>query len=116
MSHILITTQNYPIAEIDGSEVNYLETKSYDLDKIKLIPLLWQAGYLTIDSYNPQTQNYKLTYPNKEVKESFFTFFLSNLIDSEMSDITRSIDKANQAIGQASYHCQLKRSNQLNCL
>lgn len=48
------------------------ETKFDDIRKIKLTPLLWQAGYLTIDSYNPETQNYKLKYPNEEVKVSFF--------------------------------------------
>lgn len=100
----LIKNQNFPISEIDGSEVNYLETRSYEIDKIKLIPLLWQTGYLTIKSYDQETQNYKLTFPNKEVSDSFFTFILSDLkkkivlvgvhFDSESRNIKNWISKS----------------------
>ena len=32
--------------------------------------LLYQAGYMTIKSYNENTNMYELTYPNKEVEVS----------------------------------------------
>ena len=81
----LIKDQDYPIPEIDGSCVNYNSTVTYELDKLKLIPLVWQTGYLTIQSYNPETQNYMLTYPNREVRESFLSYLLSEqtLIDRQ---------------------------------
>ncbi len=41
-------------------------------------PLLFQTGYLTIKSYNPDTQLYTLDYPNREVKVSL----LDNLLSS----------------------------------
>lgn len=97
----LIKTQDYPLAEIDGAEVHYLDTKSYELDKMKL--LLWQTGYLTIQSYDSRTQNYKLTHPNREIKDSFFSFFLSNLTSTDISDITRTVERAKQAMLKNDY-------------
>lgn len=36
------------------------------------IPLLYQSGYLTIQSYDPETQEYFLGFPNLEVRSAFF--------------------------------------------
>ncbi|TDG95760.1 AAA family ATPase [Cardinium endosymbiont of Culicoides punctatus] len=41
-----------------------------DNEDIDLIPLMYQTGYLTIDSYNSQKDQYILTFPNQEVRES----------------------------------------------
>ena len=35
------------------------------------IPVLYQSGYLTIKSYDEQTEEYSLKYPNKEVERGF---------------------------------------------
>ena len=35
------------------------------------VPVLYQSGYLTIQSYDDQTQEYTLKYPNKEVERGF---------------------------------------------
>lgn len=37
---------------------------------MRLIPLLLQTGYLTIKSFNSETGNYQLGYPNEETKAS----------------------------------------------
>ncbi len=100
----LIRMQEYPISEIDCSEVNNEETKSYDLETIKLVPLLWQTGYLTIDSYDPRTQNYTLTYPNQEVKSSFFNYFLSQLVDTPIALLKNYITEFHKAINADDLH------------
>lgn len=33
------------------------------------MPLLYQSGYLTIDSYDPRLKTYTLHFPNLEVRE-----------------------------------------------
>ncbi len=38
------------------------------------LPLMFQTGYLTIKDYDPETTEYLLTYPNKEVKQSFLKY------------------------------------------
>jgi hypothetical protein len=49
----------------------------YDQDTLALIPLLYQAGYLTISSYDKEDVVYTLDYPNGEVKSSFAKFLAS---------------------------------------
>ena len=38
------------------------------------VPVLYQSGYLTIQSYDNQTQEYTLKYPNQEVERGFNIF------------------------------------------
>ena len=55
--------------------------ESYDIDNIKVLPLLLQTGYLTIKEINKNAIGqpvYVLGYPNQEVKQSM----LANLMES----------------------------------
>ena len=52
---------------------------SFDLESLPIIPILYQAGYLTITDYNSSRRNYKLGYPNFEVDESFNKIILEAL-------------------------------------
>jgi hypothetical protein len=45
------------------------------------IPLLYQAGYLTIKSYNEENDEYKLQFPNEEVKRGFFENLYSDYLN-----------------------------------
>jgi Predicted AAA-ATPase/PD-(D/E)XK nuclease superfamily len=98
----LITTQQYPIEAIEGAKFNILDIDSFELNKIKLIPLLFQTGYLTIASYDEHTNNYTLTYPNEETKISFLHYFASSLttapvslFNSSMVELTRALKDNN---------------------
>ena len=94
----LIKTQGYAVTQIEGSEVNIDETKSFGIDTIKILPLLWQTGYLTIDTYNPATQNYTLRFPNREVKTSFLGYFMSYLTKKGVAGIRKYTTQLNEAI------------------
>ncbi len=94
----LIMTQQFAISEIEGSEVNIDETKSFDLHKFHLLPLLWQTGYVTIESYNPVTQNFKLHYPNKEVKISFFSYFMGYLTNQKLATLKNHLAQLTESL------------------
>jgi hypothetical protein len=49
----------------------------YDKETLSLIPLLYQAGYLTISSYDKENVLYTLDYPNGEIRSSFAKFLAS---------------------------------------
>jgi len=82
-------------------------------------PLLFQTGYLTIKSYNPDTQLYTLDYPNREVKVSLLDNLLSAYREVfpgtsitvtadlraafEEKDINRIINELNAVIGSIPY-------------
>lgn len=104
----LIKNQNYPVFSIEGAEVNVEETKSYDLDQIQLLPLLWQAGYLTIEDYNPQTRNYKLGFPNAEVRTSFLTHLMRSFTGNNIATIANYAAQLKNMLNRGNYDDFLK--------
>ena len=68
---------DYDVRNVDQLEVQELAFSTFDVENLRVEPLLFQAGYLTIDAYDPETMLYRLGYPNFEVKNAF----LQHLID-----------------------------------
>ncbi|MCL2102200.1 MAG: ATP-binding protein, partial [Fibromonadales bacterium] len=62
------------IADIENMELTVAAFGKYNEDEMLLIPLMYQAGYLTIKDYNELSMRYKLNYPNVEVRSSFAEF------------------------------------------
>lgn len=77
----LIREKKYKIEDMERAEINIDNLGSYDIDKMKLVPLLLQTGYLTIKGYDAKTSNYKLGYPNEETKASFLLYFMEMIIE-----------------------------------
>ena len=69
----LIRKRNYNIAGLETTSFHELALASFDIENLKIPVLLLQTGYLTIASYDKQTQLYKLRYPNYEVKQAFLS-------------------------------------------
>jgi hypothetical protein len=99
----LLKAAQYPLASIEGSEVNIEEMKAYEIKKLKLVPILWQTGYLTIESYNPNTKNFRLTMPNEEVRVAFYQNVMSYLTEVELAMITSSLYRLSQALREADF-------------
>lgn len=53
--------------------------QTFEIETLPLTALLFQMGYLTIDSYNFLTRNYHLKYPNLEVRASLNRHLVSLL-------------------------------------
>ena len=79
-----IKKQTYPVDKISGVQVGDTIFNSHDLEKISLISLMWQTGYLTIKSYNSSTRLYCLDYPNEEVKVSFLEYLAEGITNMSM--------------------------------
>jgi len=55
---------------------------SYEIEKLQLLPLLFQTGYLTITDVSGTTETlYQLDYPNLEVKMGFIRQLLADFTD-----------------------------------
>ena len=81
----LIKINNYPIENIQNSKLNDLDLASMEINHIKLIPLLFQTGYLTIKSYDEESRNYTLDYPNEETKVAFLYSIMDYLMHISVS-------------------------------
>lgn len=66
----LLQKQYQSLQDIQEAEISPDSLGTFNLEDIPLIPLLFQAGYLTIIDYNAQSGKFKLGYPNLEVEES----------------------------------------------
>ena len=71
-----------------------------DIDRLSLIPLLFQTGYLTISEQLDEFGSYRLRIPNFEVNKAFHTHLLSalaKLTDGETQKISHNIIRAFQS-------------------
>jgi len=69
-----INKNGVDIADIENMVFSPESFGKYNEDEIFLVPLMYQAGYLTINDYDDESGTYKLRYPNMEVRSSFSEF------------------------------------------
>jgi hypothetical protein len=80
----LIQRQNYFIPKLQNLKVNSSLIDSFDIERLQLEPILFQAGYLTIDAIHESRRGgyeYHLRFPNKEVTLSFHDVLIDYLTD-----------------------------------
>jgi|LakMenEpi03Aug12_release.lakeMendotaPanAssembly.Ray.scaffolds.fasta_scaffold285393_1 hypothetical protein len=95
----LIRERNYDLDHFDNLVVNEIDFKTYELESLEIVPLLFQTGYLTIKSHHQEPMReivYTLGYPNYEVENSFFAHLLNAFSYTERtlsrSYLTKLID------------------------
>jgi len=73
--------QNYYLPDVQNFIADDIVLDTFDVDKIDLVALLWQTGYLTFagkwEGFNGM--QYRLKVPNKEVQQSLNTLFIEYL-------------------------------------
>ena len=69
-------------ANFENIEVNEGAFMSYDIGNLKLLPLMFQTGYLTILDRD-EFSLYRLGYPNHQVRESMLQFMIGELRHDE---------------------------------
>ena len=73
---------------IEDKTVARLDLDNSDIDKLSLVAVLYQAGYLTVVDFNEELNVYRLGYPNLEVKLSFTSVLLTYF--SEVAQTTKT--------------------------
>ena len=81
------TSQNYP-------EQMFID---YKADKEMPLPMIFQAGYLTIKGYDKDFNTYHLDFPNNEVKQGLITLLANSYLHSE-GQMTSWIQKIVRAL------------------
>ena len=64
--------------EVENLAINLADLNFHSVEAIENIPLMFQAGYLTITTLD-EHENAVLNYPNREVREGFYRFLLKDL-------------------------------------
>ena len=86
----LIKKGNYYLPSLQNLKVDKILLDSFDVEKLKIESLLFQAGYLTIDRVDDDGFDieYSLIVPNLEVQMSLNRLMIDYLLD-ENTDLTR---------------------------
>ena len=66
----------YPLDNMTEEELSADTLNSIDIMDENPLPLLYQSGYLTIKSYDPRFDEYRLGFPNREVEQGFIKYLL----------------------------------------
>ena len=79
----MLKASNYYIPELENFTANEEILDTFDVDRIELVALLWQTGYLTITgkASTPFGVKYMLNTPNKEVQTSLNSLFINHLTE-----------------------------------
>jgi hypothetical protein len=88
------------IDRYENIEVDSAVFDSYDVDHIESTSLLFQAGYLTVKKKMTVQDGklYELSYPNKEVRDSFFKFLLKSFTDKEFAENLQVLRELKEAL------------------
>ncbi len=68
--------EHVDLEALTTSRKDATELAGLDLDRMDPVALFYQTGYLTIKSYDEDSELYRLGYPNEEVTEGFFKYIL----------------------------------------
>jgi hypothetical protein len=70
----LIKQQHYNVMDLSALKLSSASFSTYEIENLKLEPLLFQTGYLTIKDYSESSGIYTLSFPNDEVKGAFINY------------------------------------------
>ena len=83
---------HYNIPDLDGNvELDEAGLADYRADTKNPLPILFQAGYLTIKSYDSKYKLYSLGFPNDEVRYGFLSNLLPVYSDIKSSEAAYSV-------------------------
>ncbi|OQY38971.1 MAG: hypothetical protein B6229_04710 [Spirochaetaceae bacterium 4572_7] len=83
----ILKTSNFYLPNLEDLIVGEETLNAFDIERIDIIALLWQTGYLTFDKIIEEGRlYYKMKIPNLEIKQSLNTLFLNYLVNN--SEIT----------------------------
>ena len=81
----LLSQQEFFVPELENLKAGKTLVDSFDIEKLRIEPILFQSGYLTIDSIEEapfEGLEYRLRIPNREVQISFNDMLMDLLSES----------------------------------
>ncbi len=96
----LIRRNKSEIREFENLTVNNYIFDSYDIENIDIAALLFQTGYLTIKriTIEDREETYHLSYPNKEVRDSFLTYLFGEFSRKDIIFSSRFLKRIDELV------------------
>lgn len=86
------------VQEIANNSVCVSDLKPFPINTMQVEKLLFQAGYLTIKTFDPETSLYHLELPNKEVSLSLAHEILNAFSQLSAVEVSTTIDRMHEAL------------------
>ncbi|MFW5891750.1 MAG: AAA family ATPase [bacterium] len=85
----LIKKQKLNIAELETMLTGKETFESFEVETLEVLPILYQTGYITIKEIKNELyeDEYKLGFPNNEVRNAFLNHLLVSFIEKEVSKV-----------------------------
>jgi predicted AAA-ATPase/PD-(D/E)XK nuclease superfamily protein len=96
----MLRSQYQGLQDIEKVTMDADSLGTFDIEQIPLVPLLFQAGYLTFSRYDVLTEKFELDYPNREVAVSFKRFLVTSLAYTDRITVDTSLSKLIMALKQ----------------
>ncbi|MEK7433592.1 MAG: AAA family ATPase [Cyanobacteriota bacterium] len=84
----MIKEHNIDVKKLERSVLSEEDFDSFEVDNMNVYALLFQTGYLTIKEVIKTgfEKEYVLSYPNKEVRDSFLKFILNDFVGKQLDN------------------------------
>jgi len=66
------------LLDVDQVELDEMSFSMYDIEKLQVLPILFQTGYLTLQA-KLEYGLYCLGYPNREVRASMLAYLIAEM-------------------------------------
>ncbi len=89
MTSLIEHLRHFPLKDVfeyDGTKLGIDDFNISCEDADTPIPLLYQSGYLTIDSYNALSKSYTLHFPNEEVRQGMIRGLMPLILNRKSTD------------------------------
>jgi hypothetical protein len=111
----LAAKENIALAELENYKAGEEVFSAFDIDKMQVVSILFQTGYLTIKEIIPISRTsrfYILSFPNAEVKESLLVYLLGDMSPKYEGKISVMVDdlKTHLKTGHLEKFFELMRS------
>jgi Protein of unknown function (DUF1703)./Predicted AAA-ATPase. len=94
----LLKDTYYPVDALDGVSVANSQMDTFDIDNLELPILLFQSGYLTIQTYDAETKNLTLQFPNHEIESAFLGHVINAMASIKQAITNTCSVKLRQAL------------------
>jgi len=94
----LMKEKNYDIRNLEKLKLHSAAFSTYEVENLRVEPLLFQTGYLTIKDYNEKYEEYTLSYPNHEVKSAFLNYIVDYFTPLSKEEAPQYLNELQRAV------------------
>ncbi len=89
----LLQENHYHLPDLENTALSFTDLNDFDIGRINFAVLLFQAGYLTInEKVNLRGDiEYRFGYPNKEVRKTLNSYFLTHYLTQKSTDLIKQL-------------------------